>query len=55
MAKEVLVTLSLRFPELDRRALAEHLAPLVTEALAAGGNSFNLSTQPYDPDEEPDE
>jgi hypothetical protein len=49
---ELLINISLRFPQLDRIALAEHLAPLVTEALKAGGVSMNISIQPYNPDEE---
>ena len=55
MEPELLVSVSLRFPQLDRMALAEHLAPLVTEALRAGGVTTNISIQPYDPDEEIDD
>ena len=51
MEPEVLVTISLRFPQLDRAALAEHLAPLVQAAVAAGGITTNVSLQPYDPDD----
>lgn len=47
---ELLVNLSMRFPQLDRTALAAHLAPVAEAAIAAGGLSFNLSIQPYDPD-----
>lgn len=47
---EVLVTISLRFPQLDRTAMAEHLAPLMFAALKAGGITTNVSIQSYDPD-----
>lgn len=48
---ELLVNLALTFPNLDRRALAEHLAPIITAAIAAGGRSTNVSIQPYDPND----
>jgi hypothetical protein len=51
---EILVGISMRFPQLDRAALAEHLTPVVLAALRAGGKTTNVSLQPYDPDEEPD-
>lgn len=53
MEPELLVSISLRLPQSDRKTLAEHLAPLMKEAVAAGGITFNMSMQPYDPDEEP--
>jgi hypothetical protein len=49
---EVLVSLSMRFPAVDRRVLNEHLAPVVEAALKAGGIGTNFSIQPYDPDED---
>jgi hypothetical protein len=52
MEPEILVNISLRLPQADRRALAEHLSPLIKEALVAGGDTVNISLQPYDPDEE---
>lgn len=52
MDPEILVTISLRLPQADRRVLAEHLAPVMKEAVEAGGDSVNINLQPYDPDEE---
>jgi hypothetical protein len=49
---ELLVTVSLRFPTLDRQALAEHLAPVMQAAVAAGGVTTNVSIQEYEPEEE---
>ena len=49
---ELLVSISLRFPNVGAEALTEHIAPLVQAALAAGGRSTNVSIQPFDPDEE---
>lgn len=54
MSDELHVTITLRFPALDRRALAEHLGPVVTEALAAGGNLTSLMVMPFDDEEEGD-
>lgn len=48
---DLLVTLQLQFPTLDRNALAEHLAPVFQAAVAAGGNYTSLAIQPYDPDD----
>jgi hypothetical protein len=47
---EILVTVSMRFPNLDRTALAEHLGPVMTAAVAAGGTSTSINMQPYDPE-----
>lgn len=52
MEPEILVTISLRLPQADRVALAEHLAPVIREAIIAGGDTAYVSLQPYDPDEE---
>lgn len=54
MDPEILVTISMRLPQADRRVLAEHLALVMKEAVAAGGDSVNINLQPYDPDEEVD-
>lgn len=51
MSTELLVTIQMSFPTLDREALAEHLAPVMTAAVAAGGVGTSVSVQPYDPDE----
>lgn len=51
--REVRVSLSLTFPELDRAALAEHLAPVVTAAIAAGGNLTSLYITTEDVEDEP--
>lgn len=52
MDPEILCTISLRLPQADRRTLADHLAPLMQEAVAVGGVTTHISFQPYDPDEE---
>lgn len=49
---EILVNISLRLPQADRRALAEHLVSVMREAIIAGGDSVMISLQPYTPDEE---
>ena len=54
MEPEILVTISLRLPQADRRALGDHLAPVIKEAIIAGGDTVYVSLQPYDPDEEVD-
>lgn len=51
MDPEILVSINLRLPQADRRALADHLAPVIKEAIVAGGDSVMVSLQPYDPDE----
>lgn len=51
MEPEILVNISLRLPQSDRRALAEHLTPIFKEAVTAGGDTVHFSMQPYDPDE----
>lgn len=53
MEPEILVNISLRLPQADRRALADHLAPVIKEAIIAGGDTVHISLQPYDPDEDP--
>lgn len=52
MEPEILVSISMRLPQADRVTLAEHLNPLVQEAIKVGGTTTNISMQPYDPDEE---
>lgn len=52
MTEELLVTVQMRFPSLDRQALSEHLAPVMTAAVAAGGNSTSVSIQKYTPDDD---
>lgn len=51
---QVLVTVQMRFPTVDRRVIAEHIAPMVTAAIAAGGEYTSISVQGYT-DEEADE
>lgn len=55
MDPEILVTISLRLPQADRRALGEHLSDVMKEAVVAGGDTVHISLQPYDPDEDPDD
>lgn len=52
MEPEILVTVSFRLPQADRRALAEHLIPVMRNAIVAGGDTVHISLQPYDPDED---
>lgn len=54
MEPEILVSISIRLPQADRRALAEHLAPVFKEAVAAGGDKVTVSLMPYNPDDDPD-
>lgn len=54
MEPEIFVTISLRLPQADRRALADHLAPVIKEAIIAGGDTVHVGLQPYDPDETPE-
>jgi hypothetical protein len=57
MEPEILVTIQFRLPQaeaLDRRAFAEHMSPLMVEAVAMGGDKVTISTQPYNPDETDD-
>jgi len=49
---ELLVTIQMSFPSLDRGALAEHIAPVVMTAIAAGGGSTSVSVQEYEPEEQ---
>lgn len=52
MEPEILVTISLRLPQADRRALGEHLVDVMREAIIAGGDSTMISLQPYTPEED---
>lgn len=52
MEPEILVTISLRLPQADRRALAAHLDAVIHEAIIAGGDTTHINLQPYTPDEE---
>lgn len=52
MEPEILVNISLRLPQSDRRALGEHLADVMKAAVIAGGDTVHIGLQPYDPDEE---
>lgn len=52
MEPEILVNLSLRLPQADRRALSEHLAPVIKEAIIAGGDTVHIGLTAYDPDED---
>jgi len=49
---EILVNLTLRLPQADRRALAEHLAPVIREAIIAGGDSVHIVLTPYTPSDD---
>lgn len=54
MLPEILVNISLRLPQSDRTALADHLAPVIKEAIIAGGDTVHVALQPYDPEDVPD-
>lgn len=45
---DLLVSIQMRFPTLDREAVAEHLGPVMIAAVAAGGSLTSVSIQPYD-------
>lgn len=48
----ILVNISMRLPQSDRQTLADHLAPVIKEAIIAGGDTVHVGLQPFDPDEE---
>lgn len=52
MKPEILVTVSFHVPQSDRHALSAHLAPVIKEAIIAGGDTVHISLQPYDSDED---
>lgn len=52
MEPEILVSIQIRLPQADRIALADHLAPVMREAIIAGGDKVNINVQPYDPEED---
>jgi hypothetical protein len=51
MEPEILINISFRLPQADREALADHLAPVVREAIKTGGDTVHVGLQPYTPDE----
>lgn len=53
MEPEILVSISLRLPQADRRILSEHLAPVIREAIIAGGDTVHISLQPFNPENDP--
>lgn len=55
MKSEILVNITLRLPQADRRALADHLAPVIREAIIAGGDTAHVTLQPYEPDDSDDD
>jgi len=52
MEPEILITISLRLPQADRNALADHLKALMHMAVVAGGDTVHIGLQPYTPDED---
>lgn len=52
MEPEILINITFRLPQSDRNALAQHLAPVMKEAIQTGGDTVHISLQPYTPDEE---
>lgn len=52
MEPEILVNIAMRLPQADRNALSDHLAPVIKEAIIAGGDTVHVSLQPYTPEEE---
>lgn len=55
MEPEILVNVSFRLPQADRKIIADHLENVIHEAIVAGGDTVNISLQPYDPDAEEEE
>lgn len=51
MEPEILVNLTFRLPQSDRHALAAHVAPVIKEAIIAGGDTVNFSLHSYDHEE----
>lgn len=54
MEPDILISVTFLLPQSDRRALAEHLAPVIKEAIVAGGDTVHVSLQPHDPEEPAD-
>jgi len=52
---EILVNISMRLPQADRRALGEHLADVMKAAVIAGGDTVHIALQPYTPEEDEDD
>jgi type II secretory pathway component PulL len=52
MESEILINISFRLPQADRRALAKHLALVIEEAIQAGGDTVHIGLQPYTPEED---
>lgn len=52
MEDEILISVSFRVPQNDRKALVERLIPLMRVAIETGGDTVHVSLQPYRPDEE---
>lgn len=50
--QQILITVQLRFPTVDRRVIADQVAPLVREAIAAGGELGSISVQTIDLDDD---
>lgn len=50
--QQILITVQLRFPTVDRRVIADQVAPLVREAIAAGGELGSISVQTIDVDDD---
>lgn len=48
MEPEILINITLRLPQSDRYALAAHLAPVIKEALIAGGDTVHITLQSHD-------
>lgn len=49
--EETLVTVQIRFPTVDRAAVADLVAPVMREAVAAGGEHVSISVQGFTGDE----
>lgn len=52
MENEILISVSFRVPQDDRKALVERLIPLMRIAIETGGNTVNVSLQPWSSEEE---
>jgi hypothetical protein len=45
---EVVVIIELRFPTIDRDAVARQVEPVIAAAVKAGGNMTNITIEPFE-------
>jgi hypothetical protein len=54
MEPEILVTISFRLPQVERRTLATQLEMIMKQAIIVGGDTVGINLQPYTPEEDED-